>query len=334
MIAVPVTESSQVGDVRRRAATLSQGLGFGEIAAGRVAIAATELATNLVKYASSGEMLIGTFEDESGSGVEIVALDRGPGFANIKQSFRDGYSTGGSPGTGLGAVRRQAQTFDIVSWLGRGSAILARFTGEVAREPTGELAAVQIGAVAVPLQGEVVCGDSYAVRLRKTGWTVLVADGLGHGPMAAQASGEAVRIFSKKGDEAPHEILASVHAGLRHTRGGAVSVARYDADRDVVAFAGIGNVAGAIITGSEIKRTISLAGTAGHVARRIQSFDYPFEPGSALAMYSDGIATSWDLSAYPGLTEAHPTLIAAVIYRDFGRGRDDATVVVARSHLP
>lgn len=330
MISVPVTEPSQVAEARRRAGVIAQGLGFDETASGRVAIAVTELATNLVKYGAEGEILLGSFEDGAGAGVEIIALDRGAGLANIDDALRDGHSTGGSAGTGLGAVRRQSRAFDIVSWPDRGAAVLARIQGRPQAKGAPVEASPRCGGVAVPLRGETVCGDAYAVDLREAGWTVIVADGLGHGPSAAQASQEAVRLFGQQEHDPPAEILTRVHAGLRHTRGGAVSVARYDAERGVLVFAGIGNVAGAIVSGGEIKRAVSLVGTAGHVARRIQAFEYPFPENALLVMCSDGIATSWSLDRYPGLIEADATLIAAVLYRDFARGRDDATVVVAR----
>lgn len=328
MISVPVTEASQVADVRRRAVAIAHRLGFDETASGRVAIVATELATNLVKYGSPGEMLLSAFEDETGTGVEAIALDRGEGLGNIDEALRDGHSTGGSGGTGLGSVRRQSQAFDVASWPGRGTAVLARI--QARPRPAADAAASPFGAVAVPMRGENECGDAYCARRHAQGWTVVVADGLGHGVNAAEASGEAVRLFRDRERDAPGEILGAIHAGLRHTRGGAVSVARYDAERATLVFAGIGNVAGAIVSGGETKRLVSLAGTAGHVARRIQEFEYPFGPDATLVMHSDGIATSWSLDRYPGLAGAHPSLIAAVMYRDFARGRDDATVLVAR----
>lgn len=326
MISVPVTEASQVADARRRLAAVCQRLGFDDTASGRAAIVVTELATNLVKYGDAGELLLGTFEDSSGAGVEVIALDKGPGLANLGDALRDGHSTGGTAGTGLGAVRRQAQTFDIVSWAGRGTGVLARVESKVAGGKSPDL----FGGVAVPMRGEAVCGDAYAMAVHADGWTMLVADGLGHGPNAAQASEEALRLFSKAGHATPIDILNAVHAGMRHTRGGAVSVARYDG-QGTLEFAGIGNVAGAVVTAGEIKRTVSMPGTAGHVARRIQSFTYAFPTGSSFVMCSDGIGTTWTLERHPGLLQAHPSLIAGVIYRDFARGRDDATVVVARS---
>lgn len=331
MISVPVTEASQVAEARRRAVAIARRLGFDETAAGRVAIVVTELATNLVKYGAFGEILLASFEDETGTGVEAIALDKGEGFADVDEAMRDGHSTGGSPGTGLGAVRRQSQAFDIASWPGLGAAILARIHARPSRASPNPVPLPRFGAVSVPMRGEQECGDAFSVRPRGGGWTAIVADGLGHGLKAAEASSEAVRLFRTREGDAPGEILAAIHAGLRHTRGGAVSVARYDADRGILVFAGIGNVGGAIVAGGTIRRTVSLAGTAGHVARRIQEFEYAFAPDALLVMHSDGIATSWSLDRYPGLTGAHPSLLAAIVYRDFARGRDDAAVLVARA---
>ena len=331
MLSVPVTEASQVAEARRRATGVAQALGFDETAVGRVAIVATELATNLVKYATGGEMLIGTFEDETGTGVEILALDRGGGLSNLTDALRDGIYRIFSPGTGLGAVRRQSQAFDIAAWPGRGVTILARITASTARPTSPKPSPVpRCGAVGVPLRGETANGDAHCIRVHEAGWTVLVADGLGHGPLAAQASEAAVRVFRENEGERPGRILAAIHAGLGHTRGAAVSVARYEPARGMLVFAGIGNVAGAVITDGVTKRLVSLSGTAGLVARRIQEFEQPFTPRSLLVMCSDGIGTSWSLNDYPGLLAAHPGLIAGVIYRDFARGRDDATAVVVR----
>ena len=327
MIRVAVTEASQVAEARRRATGVAEALGFDGTAAGRAAIVATELATNLVKYATGGEMLIGAYEDVTGTGVEILALDRGTGIADIADALRDGHSTGGSPGTGLGAVRRQSQAFDIAAWPGRGLAVLARVAGNVVK-PSRSIPGW--GAIGVPLRGETVNGDAHCIRPHGDGWTALVVDGLGHGPQAAQASEAAVRAFRNHEREAPGSILAAIHAALGHTRGAAASVARYEPGRGTLTFAGIGNVAGAIVTDGAVKRLVSLSGTAGLVARRIQEFEYPFTPRSLLVMCSDGIGTNWSLDAYPGLVGAHPSLVAGVIYRDFARVRDDATVLVVR----
>ena len=331
MIAVPVAEQSQVAEARRHAVAVAARLGFDDEGAGRVALVATELATNLVKYAKAGELLVGPFEDPSGSGVEIISLDSGPGMGNLQESLRDGHSTQGSPGTGLGALQRQSHSFSIVSWPGIGTAILVRLQqGRPNRSKACSPTPLPPwGAVTLPKADEDVCGDAYCARADRDRRTILVADGLGHGPQAARAADEAVRLFRQHESASPGAIIEALHAGLRHTRGAAVSVARLDLARDVLIFAGVGNVAGAVITGGEIRKTVSHNGTVGHQARRIQEFEYPFMPNSLLVMHSDGLASSWSLDRYPGLVSVHPTLIAAVLYRDFTRGRDDVTVVVA-----
>ncbi|WP_449409978.1 SpoIIE family protein phosphatase [Methylobacterium komagatae] len=324
---VTVTEGSQVAEARRHAVAAAQSIGFDETACGRAAIVATELATNVVKYGVPGEILVGIYEDATGSGVEVLALDKGPGFTDLGSALRDGHSTGGSSGGGLGAVRRLSDAFDIASRAGSGTAVLARLS---AVRSTGSIAAATFGAVTVPLRGETANGDAYAVRERLDGWTAIVADGLGHGPDAAKASEEALRLFRRHQDAPPAAILSAIHAGLSHTRGGAISVARYNRDAGNLTCAGIGNVLGAVVSGAATKRTVSLAGTAGHAARRIQEFEYPMRPEDLFVLCSDGIATAWSLDAFPGIAGAHPSLVAGVIYRDFARARDDATVLVVR----
>jgi len=331
MLSVPVTEISQVAEARRRAAIMADGLGYDETATGRVAIVVTELATNIVKYGGPGEILLGAYEDETGHGFEMLALDKGDGMASPARAQADGHSTGGSSGNGLGAVRRQAQAFDIASWPGLGTAVLARVGPRPARGGDVDAAVPSHGAAARALKDEAVSGDVHCVLRDRQGWTMLVADGLGHGPQAAIAADAALALFRRHSGEAPAAILAAIHDGLGHTRGGAVSVCRLDPQAGTAVFCGIGNVAGAVVTGGTTIRTVSLAGTAGHVARTIREFTYPFGPGSLFVMQSDGVATGWSLERYPGLGYAHPSLIAGVLYRDFGRPRDDATVLVCRA---
>ncbi|WP_027171747.1 ATP-binding SpoIIE family protein phosphatase [Methylobacterium sp. 10] len=327
---VTVTETSQVAEARRRAVAVAQTNGFDETAAGRVAIVVTELATNIVKYGVPGEILVGTYDDSTGAGLEILALDKGPGFTDLGSAMRDGHSTGGSAGEGLGAVRRLSDAFDIATRPGSGTAVIARLSGSHRAAATALTDLPAYGAVTVPLRGEIANGDACGIRKRADGWTAIVADGLGHGPEAAKASEEAMRVFVRHWDAAPGAILTAVHAGLRHTRGGAVSVARYDRDVGILTFAGVGNVGGAVVAATVTKRTVSLAGTAGHAARRIQEFVYPMRPDDLFVLCSDGIATGWTLDAYPGIAAAHPSLVAGLIYRDFARARDDATVLVVR----
>jgi anti-sigma regulatory factor (Ser/Thr protein kinase) len=301
--------------------------GFGEIDIGRVALVATELATNILKHGNGGEILVGAFGEGHDGGIELIALDKGPGIANVAASMADGHSTAGTAGKGLGAVVRQSHFVDVASWPGIGTAVLARL--KRGQPPEGSTDNSRIGAVSVPKLGEEVCGDSWGVLVGPEETTVLVADGLGHGPEAAEAAVEAVRLFHRfNGHRAP-ALLEYIHGGLRATRGAAVSIARFQPTTGKVIYSGVGNIAGVIAANGELKRMVSMPGTAGHNVRKTQAFEYPF-PSGLVILHSDGIASTWTLDRYPNLAARHPTLIAAVLYRDLTRRRDDATVLVAK----
>ena len=316
---VTVRDQTDVAEARRRAEAAAHRAGFDETEAGRAAIVATELASNLLKHAGGGEMLL-----DDAEGLQILALDKGAGMADVQACLADGYSTGGSLGEGLGAVKRQAETLEIYSRPGLGSAVLARLT--VGRAPS---AARSWAAVGLPLAGEEVSGDGWRVRRDDGLATVLVADGLGHGLLAHEASLAALDAFDRYGGRPLTEALEYLHGALRPTRGAAASLARVHADR--VEFAGVGNVAGVVSGPDSARKMISHNGTLGHVAKRFQAFTYPAQPPYVLVMHSDGLGSSWSLGKYPGLAASDPALIAGVLYRDFSRGRDDVTVLAFRT---
>jgi anti-sigma regulatory factor (Ser/Thr protein kinase) len=328
MISVVVDDQSQVAEARREVVAIARRQGFNEVDAGRAALVATELATNLVKHARQGEMLVGSAPQDDENGLQILALDQGRGMANVQACLSDGYSSAGTAGQGLGAVIRLSTFVDIASWPGVGTAVLAiiepgKTRGARATAHSG------FGAVSVAKLGEDVCGDAWAIDHNGAATTLFLADGLGHGPSAAEAAVEAVRLFRRFGGHQVSTLLDYIHGGLRSTRGAAISMARYDPLLRQVIFGGIGNVAGALVARNELRRMVSMPGTAGYNVRKIQSFEYPFESGLVI-LCSDGVRTGWTLDRYPNLEAAHPTLIAAVLYRDFGRRRDDATVLVGK----
>jgi anti-sigma regulatory factor (Ser/Thr protein kinase) len=194
MEAISVREPTDVANARRRIGALATRLRYDETAAGRVAIVVTELAQNLLRHGGGGEMLAGADADWAG-GIEITALDRGPGMANVAACLRDGYSTGGTSGTGLGAVARLARQLLVHSVPKGGTAVLVRMGGDGAADASVPRATA---ALCVAKTGETVCGDAAAIVVRPDGMaSLMLADGLGHGPQAAAASDEAARLFRK-----------------------------------------------------------------------------------------------------------------------------------------
>ena len=324
---VRVADASGVSAARRCAAALTRAAGFGETEAGRVAIVVTEAATNLLKHGGGGEVLLRGVSMASVPGVEMLALDRGQGIPSLAQALRDGYSSAGSPGTGLGAMTRQADLCDIYSMPGQGTAILAQvWAVPIRHDGAGRLC---VGAACAPGPGEDVSGDGWLAMRRHGCVTILVVDGLGHGPGAADARREAVRIFRGSQAPGPAALVVAIHAGLRATRGAAVAVAEIDPDRSRLRFCGLGNIAAVVLAEGHARHLVSRNGTAGHTARKIDEFTYPWPPHATLVQHTDGLTGRWALDAYPGLTARHPSLLAGVLYRDFKRGRDDVAVVVA-----
>lgn len=324
-----VDHPSRVGEVRRRAAVVAERVGLDETDRGRVALVVTEAASNLAKHTPGGQIVI---QGWKGPGdrvvVDIHALDVGPGMDDVGRCLADGYSTAGSAGTGLGAISRVADRFAIHSEAGGGTVLWAR----IDRRPAGsrEATSLELGVVAVAASGEEACGDEWAVISREGREYLLVVDGLGHGPLAAEAAAGAVAAFAASAVDEPGDIVAATSEAIRGTRGAAVAVARLDARPGKARFAGVGNVAGAIIARATARSTsmVSMNGTAGHVVPRIQAFDYDWPEGAVVLMHSDGLDRRWDLVRHPGLASRHPALIAGVLYRDHRRERDDATILV------
>ena len=328
-VALPILESSQAGEARRIAIALASRLGFNETDRGKVGIVVTEVANNLVQHAIDGKLLLQPLTRNNIEGIEILALDKGPGISNISECLRDGFSTAGTPGTGLGAISRLSAFFDIYSVPTVGTAVLSHLWASTSptRQPDSKL---ESGVVCLPISGEEVSGDAWAIDQDSSRSLLLVADGLGHGPQAAQASQEAVRIFRANLGRSPKEIIEVMHPALRSTRGAALAIAEVDVERLTVRFAGVGNISGTIFSPEKSNSMVSYNGTVGHEVRKIQEFVYQWPKGGLLVMHSDGLGTQWRLDRYPGLVAKHPSLIAGVLYRDFNRGRDDVTVLVAR----
>jgi anti-sigma regulatory factor (Ser/Thr protein kinase) len=320
-------DASCVGEARRHAAQLAAQAGLDATAAGRLALVVTELGNNLVRHARQGQLLLAASADSAT--VEVISIDQGPGIADPARCMGDGYSTGGTPGTGLGAVRRLATDFELHSAVPDGTVIVARVRGEQAARPPRQLAFACAG-ISVAVRGETACGDAWAVAVDGTHATVIVADGLGHGPLAADASQAALAAFSDAPQATPAAVLERVHAQLRGTRGAAVAVLRLDTADGSIRSCGAGNVMGRIVSGVTDRSVLTQHGTAGLQIRRPEESTTTWPPHALLVVHSDGIESRWSAQRLMPVLGRDPTLVAAILMRDHCRGRDDATVVVMR----
>jgi anti-sigma regulatory factor (Ser/Thr protein kinase) len=324
---VSISDASGVAQARRAVADLAAAAEFGDEAAGELAVAVTEAGSNMFKHARGGSIAARIVDGKHMSGVEVIAIDKGPGIANLAASMRDGHSTSGTPGHGLGALQRMTSEMEV--WSRSGAGTLLRFV--VWPKAGAQADALARGVVAVQKAGEEVSGDGWCIVQGRGCVVVCVVDGLGHGLEAANAARSAVDTLRRHALRTAPEMMDFIHAALRPTRGAAAAIALLQPESELCIFCGVGNIAASIRGAGSARSMVSHNGTLGHQVRKIQEFQYPFPKGSLLIMHSDGIGSRWDLAAYPGIEARHPALVAAALYRDHDRGRDDITVLAMRN---
>jgi hypothetical protein len=252
--------------------------------------------------------------------------------ADLARSGRDGHSTAGTLGIGLGAVSRLSNRWDAYSQPGHGTILTVQFWP---RSTAGDSSASGADArpaadgITRPLPGETVSGDRYAIRGTPTGQLLLLSDGIGHGELAANASTVAVDTFLAGTPDSPAMMVNRLHGHLGHTRGAAVGVADLDWVTGVIRFAGLGNISGHVVSDGTRRSMVSVPGIAGHRGRGVRQFDYPLTRDALVVLHSDGVRDRWSLDDYPGLAAHAPLVVAAALLRDAGVRRDDASVLVA-----
>lgn len=326
--AFSITHASDVSAARRGGQQLAQDMGFDETRAGQLAIIVTEVATNIVKHGVAGRLFVGPAQTRV-PGIDVIAFDTGPGIGDVDLALRDGVSSAGTAGNGLGALVRLSDEFDIYSARDKGTALFMRLYRDA---PDGAVTRrIEVGALSLPLAGEDETGDGWAVATNDLGVNLIGVDGLGHGPIAAEAALAAIESLEKTPAAEPARVIDNAHNVMRATRGAAMAAARIDFERDEVRFAGIGNIGACVYDDDGIRRQlVSHNGIVGNNMRKVQEFTVPCAPGALCILHSDGLSTQWSLETYPGLQARHPVLIAAVLMRDFARARDDAMVLVVR----
>lgn len=324
---IPVEEQSQIGEARRRAATIAGAVGFSTERISDISIIASELASNLVKHGKKGLLVAQSLHYRSSEvAIEIIAIDKGPGMSDPKRCMEDGYSTVGTLGTGLGAVRRLSNQFDLLSEHDHGTTVWCR-CGDTRRDL---LIAPYFDCLCIPMEGENVCGDGWSMKKLGASTRFMVADGLGHGPEAAEAARAAAAIFDSS-ESSLEAIMIRMHEQLRATRGAVVAIAEVNAALGSVMFCGIGNIA-VTIEGATRQHLLSNPGIVGYEARKFSTSRHPWSSDSILIMHSDGLASLWGLDQYSGLRQKPAGILAGRLFRDRRKAHDDCVILVYKAH--
>jgi serine/threonine protein phosphatase PrpC len=283
-----------------------------------------------VRHGNGGQIVIHEFATPGGASLELLALDRGPGIRNTAECLRDGFSTGGTAGTGLGSIKRLSDRFEVFSQPEQGTAVWAKLC---TLKDCSTSHAFESSGVSIAVEREEVCGDAWEIIETAQGLRAIVVDGLGHGPFAEQAAREAVAVFRSQVITGVAHTLKLIDQALTKTRGAAGAIVELCPAKRQVTAAGVGNISMRLMNNGESKSFGCDNGTLGTGVPKVREFMQPWTDGSVLVMHSDGVKTHWNLDDYPGLLRRHPGLVAGLLYRDFQRGRDDATVIVVRHNL-
>lgn len=342
IFSIEIADEAQVGAARRTVHEYAGRLGFSETELAEIDIVVQELGTNAATYATQQAQLYYTTTIGRGAGLELFYSDTGPGIYNIDRAVRDGVSTSGSLGTGLGAIRRLMGQFDLYSTVrttsklslqaarrtNHGTAMLARKWKTGARPDAMEMSRVGVWSRSHP--GEQLNGDAYLIKTHGPSTLYAVVDGLGHGQGAKQAADTALDSLNDWEGQPLEEVFTAVHGALRATRGAVMGAAITDSAREEMRFAGVGNVSVRVFNTPERVTPIPSNGTLGARMGRVRVWSQKWAEESMLVMASDGLSESWDINSYPNLLERNPQLIAGILMRDYSRPNDDATVLVAK----
>ncbi|MBC8342730.1 MAG: ATP-binding protein [Bacteroidetes bacterium] len=325
----------QIDGIRMAARAMAEDHSFNEVKTEEVALVVTELATNMIKFAGKGEIMINKFEINGRKGLDVFGQDHGPGIENLEITLRDGYSSVGSLGVGIGGIKRLSDEFDCFSLMAQHSprqvdGFTVFFSRKWAQNKDYLNNHFELGYISRPFPGEIMNGDHLFIHETASGLIAAVVDGIGHGKEAAFAAQTAVEYMAVNTSDSIDEILVGLHQSLMHTRGAVVSVAKFEMDKKQFTYGGIGNIYARVENSPHPVHPVSLNGTLGSRIGKIRSFEYPWVPGSVLIMSSDGISNRWNMEDFPSLIKKHPALIAYVIYHNHCRTNDDASIMIIK----
>lgn len=123
---IPIEADGDIVVARKAGRDLAAELSFGPSDLTVIAAAISEVARNIYSYARRGEIRLKLVEQQGRRGIEVVAVDSGPGIVDVELAFQDGYSTSGSLGLGLPGVRRLMDVCEVQTGPGQGTTVLLR----------------------------------------------------------------------------------------------------------------------------------------------------------------------------------------------------------------
>lgn len=329
-----VEDRSYFAILKKAIHAMAVSMEFSEERTGKLDIIVAEMVTNLVRHAGGGQLIAKKYNDQqTGPGIELLAIDNGPGIPDLKKMRRDGETTGNTLGQGLGAIHRLSDKCEIYTLKDWGTIVLSRV---YQKEETAHFRKLhpKIRGLAIPKPGEELCGDGFYYKVTKDKIKMFLGDGLGHGKEAFIAVNEAIKVFSRSYEERPADILRDIHRNVRKTRGLVACIGIFHFQEKLWRLCGIGNILARISSHLSHKNYVPHNGIIGYnIPTTLKDQEIPYEPGQHIIMCSDGIKTRWELSKFPGILNYDLSVLTAAIYKDQTRNTDDASVLAAKINI-
>jgi anti-sigma regulatory factor (Ser/Thr protein kinase) len=306
---------------------MAESAGFDPAAVEEIALAVTELATNLLHHARGGTLTLTPLADAGRAGVEVLSQDHGPGIPDIERALANGFSTVGSRGVGLGAVNRLMDEFDLSSRPGVGTRVLCRKWRRdypVSPEPCP----LAFGVATRPRTFGQVNGDAFVIKQWDRSALVGIIDGLGHGQYAHRAAQTARQYVESHFDQPLDQVFRGTGRAARATRGVVMALARFDWGVGRVVFASVGNIEARVFPSSAALKFPVRRGVIGLNAPAALVVERTWPPGNTMVLHSDGLRSHWGPDELPDLTGQPPSAAAEQLLRALARELDDATVIV------
>ena len=315
--------------VNKRSKNIAQQIGFTKVEEiEKILITVNELSSNLIKHTKGGVVILSILNENGKKGIQIESIDNGPGIEDVELAMVDGYSTINSLGYGLGTVNRFMDEFKIESHINAGTHIIAKrwLLNRVKRE----IYPLDFGGASRPFPGLNVNGDSFIIKRWEENVLIGVIDGLGHGPMASQASKVALQYIKKNFDQPLNQIIRGLHLACTHSRGIVAALARFNLLNREILYAGVGNIEARTFGNKLNESFISRRGIIGHTLPTIRVIKHIWEPGFVLIMYSDGIKSGWTWNEFAHLYSKTARSIAFQMLENLAKNNDDATIVIVK----
>ena len=327
---IEVFHCADVAAARHAAKQFAEAVGVDSRGCEEVALAVSELASNLVKHAGGGRLFLTPVSIPPRLGLQIESIDNGPGIPNINEAMADGYSTAGSLGAGLGAVNRLMDEFNIKRLNGQGTHIVCRKWVRI-HIPSLMACPFEIGVASRPKPGFDQNGDDFVVKHWAGNTLVGVIDGLGHGEPAHVAAVAARNFVESHCDQPLDALFRGTAFACQGTRGCVMALAQFDWERGKITFASVGNIEARVIGGSIPVSFMLRRGIVGLNTPAAHVGVYTWEPENMLVLYSDGVTTHWNWRDFPQLAGKPASVVAQGMLRALAKLTDDATILIVKT---